>query len=127
MSTALLYQFFIDVAGDSTPPEVTSLLIEGNQLTVAFSEAVSGDLTGLTLTASGGALTITGDDTLTAQASLTVQLSRAPADYETITADYSDVTGTITDAATNELASFSDAPVTIQADSGSNLTTRFAP
>jgi hypothetical protein len=95
---------------DTVDPELSRAQINGEVLTLTFSEAVTGQ-TAFTLTASGGALTLsspTGDGT----AIHTHQLSREPETDETITLDYNSGSGTTQDAAGNTLAAISDFPVT---------------
>jgi hypothetical protein len=95
---------------DTVDPELSRAQINGELLTLTFSEAVTGQ-TAFTLTASGGALTLsspTGDGT----AIHTHQLSREPETDETITLDYNSGSGTTQDAAGNTLATITDFPVT---------------
>lgn len=96
---------------DQTAPTKTSMRIVGDQFTFRASESVTGDLTQLAFTASGGALTISSGGTFSGNSAVAT-LSREPAEDETITATLSEPSG-ITDAAENEMAGFEDEPVTV--------------
>lgn len=100
-------------SGDSTAPEITTAAIPeaGTTILANFTEAVSGTVaSGWTISASGGAVTVSsGSGGGTAQ--LTLTLSRTIEAGETVTISYSSGTGNLADAATNELATFSDEPV----------------
>lgn len=96
---------------DTVLPTLLTARISEDVLTLTFSENVTGQ-TAFTLTASGGALTLsspTGDGT----AVHTHQLSRTPDTKETITLDYDSGTGTSQDDAGNALASINSKAVTI--------------
>jgi hypothetical protein len=94
------------------PTLVAAQIIDsGDTLQLVFSENVTGQ-TGFSLTASGGAVTLSapsGDTTETH----TFALSRTIADNETVTLDYDSGTGTSQDDAGNVLATITDRPVSI--------------
>jgi hypothetical protein len=94
------------------PTLVAAQIIDsGDTLQLVFSENVTGQ-TGFSLTASGGAVTLSapsGDTTETH----TFALSRTIADNETVTLDYDSGTGTSQDDAGNALATITDRPVSI--------------
>jgi hypothetical protein len=98
---------------DTVDPSLvaTQIIDSGDTLQLVFSENVTGQ-TGFSLTASGGAVTLsspTGDTTETH----TFTLSRTIADDETVTLDYDSGTGTSQDDAGNALATITDRPVSI--------------
>ena len=101
---------------DTTAPTVVSrtILADGETLEIVFDEPVkfgAGGNGGLTLTASGGAVTATygsGADSDT----LTYTLSRPVIVGETVTASYTQPGDGIEDAAGNDLASFTTQAVT---------------
>lgn len=94
---------------DTTLPQMVSMRISGDQFTFTADESVTGDLTQLAFTASGGALTTTATFSGTTAVGT---LSRTPATDETIMATLSEPSG-IEDAAANEMAGFTDEAVTI--------------
>lgn len=96
---------------DQTAPTKLSIRISGDQVTFRASENVTGDLTQLSFTASGGALAISSGGTFSGDTAIGT-LDRTPAASETITADLADPSG-ITDEADNEMDGFADAAVVI--------------
>lgn len=101
---------YFDAVPDVTAPVVTAAYLNsaGDQLTVTFDEATTGN-SGLTITASGGAATLSapsGSGTSTR----TWTISRNIASGETVTRSYT--AGDIEDLAENALANFSTQPVT---------------
>jgi hypothetical protein len=98
---------------EAIPPTFVdaSIPTAGTTLIVNFSENVVGtEESGWTITASGGACTVSSA-TGTGTSQLTLTLSRTIAIAETVTLDYSSVTGDLADEAANDLATFSGAAV----------------
>jgi hypothetical protein len=107
-----------DTSPDTTAPTVvpasTSINSAGTSLTIGFSETVtigSGGSGGLTLSASGGAVTATYSSGSNST-SLIYTLSRVIASGETITRTYTQPVNGIEDLAGNDLLSFSGISVT---------------
>lgn len=96
---------------DVMPPELMSATIAsaGTEIVLVFNEPVTGQ-TAFTLSASGGAVTMTGSSG-DGSAVHVFSLSRTVAQSETVTLSYDSVSGTSVDASANELASFSGFPV----------------
>jgi hypothetical protein len=112
----------IGAEGDATAPTFTSATIaaNGTALTLGFSEPVDTTInTGFTLTASGGAATLTYASG-TGTNSLIYTISRAIEQTETATIAYVQPGNGIEDVANNDLASFSGASVT-------NNSTQYTP
>jgi hypothetical protein len=98
---------------EAIPPTFVdaNIPVAGTTLVVNFSEAVVGtEESGWTINPSGAACTVSSA-TGTGTAQLTLTLSRTIAIGETVTLDYSSVTGDLADAAANDLATFSGAAV----------------
>lgn len=107
--------FGSDAEADVTPPELLSATISGGgtTLTLRFDEPVTTAVsTGTTLTASGGAVTVTyvsGSGT----AFIVYSLNRPVLSNETVTLDHVSASSDIADLADNELADIADFAVTL--------------
>lgn len=96
---------------DVMPPELISATIisAGTEIQLVFTESVTGQ-TAFTLSASGGAVTMTGASGNGTSVHV-FTLSRTVSPSETVTLDYDSVAGTSVDDAANDLASISAFPV----------------
>lgn len=103
-----------DMSGEITgPPSLDTITIaaSGTSITLVFSENVTGQTAGYSLTATDGAVTLsspTGDGTPTHG----YTLSRTIGSHETVTLSYDSGTGSSEDDDSNALASITDQAVT---------------
>jgi hypothetical protein len=110
---------------DLTVPTLTTKIInaaDSNLLYLTFSEAVNITSTGWSVSASGGAVTISsviGTGTTTPK----FLLSRVITSGETVTISYNPATGSTADTGGNEVATISASAVTNNATTGSTLLT----
>jgi hypothetical protein len=130
---SLIATFKAAAASDTTAPVVASANVNsaGTTLTIAFTEAGSppvlpaSSVTGFTLTASGGAVTLSS--TAISSTTFTATTSRTIASGETLTLGYTP--GNVTDSATspNSLATFSGTSVANNSTQTATATTYTAP
>ncbi|MCW8171025.1 hypothetical protein D8B22_18380 [Verminephrobacter aporrectodeae subsp. tuberculatae] len=106
---------------DTTPPEFSSATVTGNQLVISYTEANALDATALASTAgftvssaAGTAITVSSASVDATAKTVTLTLSRAVANGETVTISYAKPTtgNGVQDAAHNNAADFSSRAVT---------------
>lgn len=101
--------------GDTDPPLVTSrtLLVSGTQIQLVTNESVqegTGGDSGFSVSATGGAVSVS--NVVAASTTIDLTLSRTVYSGETVTVTFTQSGDTIEDTSGNDLASFSNQPVT---------------
>jgi hypothetical protein len=112
-STATLTSEF--TTGDATAPTLTAASIENatpSQLDLTFDEATTITTAGWSMSATGGAVTISSVISGSGTTTPKLGLSRSIADGETVTISYDPATGATTDGSGNELAAITNQAVT---------------
>ena len=100
---------------DTTPPTLISSTVMNttpSTLDLIFSEAVTITTSGWTLSASGGAVTVSSVASGSGTTTPKFTLSRSITGGETVTISYDSSTGSTVDASSNELVTFSNQSVT---------------
>lgn len=103
-----------DIA-DISAPVLSSAVVQHltpSVLNLSFNEATTITTTGWTLSASGGAVTVSSVASGSGTSAPTLQLSRSIATGETVTVSYDPALGATTDASGNELSNISGQSVT---------------
>ncbi|MCW8170863.1 hypothetical protein D8B22_17530, partial [Verminephrobacter aporrectodeae subsp. tuberculatae] len=120
-----------DTPVDSTPPVIETTTVNGNQLTLTYTDASNLDVVN-TAAASAFAVSSAGNAAISVSSvavsgkTVTLTLSRAVTSAETVTVSYTkptDGNNVIQDAAGNDAVSFSDQAVTNNTPSGTADTT----
>ncbi|MCW8171484.1 hypothetical protein D8B22_20860 [Verminephrobacter aporrectodeae subsp. tuberculatae] len=108
-------------AADTTPPEFSSATVTGNQLVISYTEANTLDATALAGTAgftvsgaAGTAITVSNVRVNATAKTVTLTLSRAVTQAETVTVSYAkpESSAVVQDAAGNDAANFTNRTVT---------------